>query len=993
MRIFKKLTSIVLIVAFVFSLMPLAVFAEEKTDVATDETTTQPTSIFADVDENTQYKDAIEELYNKKIVDGYLDENGVRTFKPDATITRGEFAKLLAVSLPSKITLDMNVKSSGFSDIDSDASVAWTIPYVKAAFNASVVNGYEDGSFRAKNPVTYAEAVKMVVCAMGYADKVEITDPWYTGYITISDQLKIRMYAMGNGDFNAPASRGLVAQLISNMASSKYIIGTVVPGINDNTAGNGNGSNVIDPSDEEEIDEVSGMMIGAFDETLTGDTLDLSRTQVMIDDEVYEIGTSKTIDEMKELVGYTVDVEYENVRSKRVIKKISKGDALDIKIEDTDIIDVDSLTLIYEDDSKERKIKFTTNTYIFYNGSATGTLTSNEIEDLLLGIENGYVEIIDNDSNKTADVARIYNYETFFVGAKDSSSNTVTDMYTGEKIVLGEAGEDESENVEIQLCDNSGKLSKAYFSTISKNSVLSVARPYVETPDSVTKVIISKRTVKGDVTRKGEDYYTIAGKQYKYTSYYEQLVSINPDKKINAGDTGTYYLDYTGKIVSTALSDTLRYGYIVDAETEDTSSAEPIIRMVTSTSNKITDFTLKDRVSVNGESMTKKKVIEFLEESASAINDGSGKYDAGYADAATYSQPIIFETTSSTGTVISSIKTVAPIGEDDSNALEYDLGKTLDGEKLTFYTSGYTFKDSSNTRRFSMTFASTSDYRAKIFVVPTDRSEEDEYEVYTSASYFKNGYKYVVDAFNVDPTNRYGNIIVVYGGSQVKIDGSNKACIITNIGSEYDEKTMETYKTLSYMEVGVKDPQVNTVIVEDASLLTGLTNGDIIKIATKNDLGKEATLIEKVFVNDKLYEPFDENLDQDVSTDYTFVEKYGTDSDYFNAIVGRVYYSDETAIQLIKCYDIPYEEDDPEVNEIYESAVPYTVSGTATYVMVVDSSKLTTVDDVGNNEGIKYYLYNSVTPNAITANGLGLEDFVYIQRSGTGRITGIVIYR
>ncbi len=991
MKMLKKLTSLVLVVAFMFTMIPLSAIAEGETESTPTEATSS-TSIFADVNNETRYKDAIEDLYNRKIVDGYLDENGVRTFKPEATITRGEFAKLLAVALPSKITLNMTEKSSGFADIDTDPSVAWTIPYVKAAVNASVVNGYPDGTFKAQNTVTYAEAVKMVVCAMGYANKVEQTDPWYTGYITIADQLKVRSNANGNGDYNAQASRGLVAQLIINMVTSNHIIANVVPGINDNTAGNNGMGNFIDPDEDEESEEETGLMIAAFDYSLTGDVDELSRTQVLIDDVVYEIGTSKTIDEMKELVGYEVEFEYVQIRSNKTILSISKMDVSEFEILKEDIIYSDSTALQYEEDAKEKKIKFTDDTYYFYNNEPTGDLSSAEIEEIL-DIENGYIRIIDNGSNKTADVVYIHNYKTFFVGGKDSSSNTVTDMYTGERIILGDPEEEESDKFVFYLCDNAGKLSKSSFNTITKNSVLSIAQPYIVTDDSVTEVIISKRTVRGDVTKKGDDYYTITSnsKDTKYytTLYYEELVVSNPDKEIKVGSAGTYYLDYKGKIVSTAISDTLRYGYIVDVVTDD--GTDPIIRMITSTNKNITEFTLNKNVTINGErGNSRKKVVEHLENSAEVINDGSGKYEAGYADSATYSQPIIFETTSSTGTVISSIKTVTEDNADGS--LEYDLGRTTDGEKLTYYTSGYSFKNSSNERVFSMTFSSSSDYKAKIFVVPADRSDEDEYGVYTTNSYFKNGTQYVVDAFNVDPTNRYGNIIVVYGGAPTKIDGYNKACIVTNITPELNEDN-EKVKRLYYMELGTKDPEVKNVLVEDVSLISGIKNGDIIKFATKNDAGLELVLVERVFVNEEIYEAFDEDLEQDTSDDYTFIEKYGTDTDYFNALVGRVFSSDETTLQLIKGYEIDYEEDDPEIDEVYDSADPYTVSGTATYVMVVNSKKINNVDDEGNNEGIKYYLYNAVTLSSITSNGLGIEDFVYAQRNGTGRITGLVIYR
>ena len=79
----KRLTALVTIVVFMFSMFAFNAYAD---------------STFTDVTSDTQYADAIEKLYKDGIVDGYLAEDGTRSFKPLDTITRGEFAKLLVVA-------------------------------------------------------------------------------------------------------------------------------------------------------------------------------------------------------------------------------------------------------------------------------------------------------------------------------------------------------------------------------------------------------------------------------------------------------------------------------------------------------------------------------------------------------------------------------------------------------------------------------------------------------------------------------------------------------------------------------------------------------------------------------------------------------------------------------------------------------------------------------------------------------------------------------
>lgn len=1008
-----RLTAFVMIIMFAFSMLSFTGFADDTTaDVSStaqdntksdDKDTAQTgdtaksdasSQIFADVDASTRYRDAIEQLYNKKIIDGYLDENGVRTFKPDATITRGEFSKLLAVAMPNVMTLDMNVKECGFSDVDSDPTVAWTIPYVKAAVNASIVNGYEDKTFRASNPVSYAEAIKMIVCAMGYANKVTATDPWYTGYITLADQLKVTLNAAGNGVYDAPASRGIVAQLISNMVTSDNVIPTLPSTNPGGNTGGGHFSFDDGSKKNDDKDETYGFMSAAFDLSVASGETGLSRTQVKIDGNVYEIGTY-TIDQMKEFVGFNVDISYNIERNKNIITKITKGDYTEYKITADDFEEMDGLTLKYveNDGDKIKSLKFSTDSYLIYNGEPTGKLSQTEMIKLLT-ISDGYITVIDNDSNRTADVAYIYNYETYFVGAVDQSSFTVTDMYakdskgTKKSVVLDE---DKNENITFKLLNSSGSYVAAAFGTITKNSVISVAKPYKEDDDEAKiEVIISKKTVKGSVTARGTDYATIDSKKYTLSNYYTKNGSEMTPSDISAGDTATFYLDYDNNIVAVYATDMKKYGYIANVEIEDGASADTaIIKMITTSNKKIASYTLKDTVTVNGERVKKKEVPALLKASADVINTGSGKEAAGLADNAYYAQPVIFETNSANSTIITSLKTVANGTESDaSKALEYSLGKTDGAQKVRFKSNVF-YKGTTNTALFKFTSSTSSDYKGNIFVVPTDRlDDEDEYQVYTTAtSYFKNDNDYYAEAFNVEDSTKYGNIIVVYGSAPSKIDGYYKANLITDITSELDEEE-EVVNVIHYIELSAaqtdKNPTSKTVIVKDKSLINSIKKGDIIKFATKNSAGKEITLIEKVFVGGELYTPFNGGDTQDVSSEYVINEKYNSDTDYFNAMVGRVYDKTETDVQLILGYDIT----DPNM-DFASAAKMYNVSASGTHVIVVDRSKLSS----NKNDAITYYKYQDVGLNSILANNLGSEDFVYAQRSGTGRLTGIVIYK
>lgn len=164
-----------------------------------------------------QYGEAISTLVSEGIINGYTEADGTSTFKPENTITRAEFAKLLTMSAAKGVTF--TATTDKFPDVPADH---WANTYITAAIGTGAINGYEDGTFRPDNPVSYGEAIKMIVCNMGYSKLVTPTEPWYQGYINIASTIGLTKGASSNGDSAAP--RGLVAQLIYNIRNTKKIV-------------------------------------------------------------------------------------------------------------------------------------------------------------------------------------------------------------------------------------------------------------------------------------------------------------------------------------------------------------------------------------------------------------------------------------------------------------------------------------------------------------------------------------------------------------------------------------------------------------------------------------------------------------------------------------------------------------------------------------------------------------------------------------------------
>ncbi len=171
---------------------------------------------FSDVTESHDRYTAINLLSDMDIINGFPDG----TFKPDESVTRAQMAALISrmFNLGS-----VAVAQKPFTDVEVDY---WAAPNIVAAKNRGIINGIGDGTFAPEASVTYEQAVKMIVCALNYGAVAEQMGGYPGGYITQAGKLNILKNA--SATHNAPASRGVIAQLLYNSLE----VDMLVPQIN-----------------------------------------------------------------------------------------------------------------------------------------------------------------------------------------------------------------------------------------------------------------------------------------------------------------------------------------------------------------------------------------------------------------------------------------------------------------------------------------------------------------------------------------------------------------------------------------------------------------------------------------------------------------------------------------------------------------------------------------------------------------------------------------
>jgi len=156
----------------------------------------------------TVYEKAVNRLALLEILEGYPDG----TFKPDNTITRAEFA---AVAVRAKGLKDAAIASEGLATGFTDVPAShWASGYINIATKLGLVNGMGDGTYAPEAPITYEQAVTLIVRTLGYEPSAQTKGGYPYGYLIVANEIELLDGVKGVQ--GAPAPRGIVAQITDN---------------------------------------------------------------------------------------------------------------------------------------------------------------------------------------------------------------------------------------------------------------------------------------------------------------------------------------------------------------------------------------------------------------------------------------------------------------------------------------------------------------------------------------------------------------------------------------------------------------------------------------------------------------------------------------------------------------------------------------------------------------------------------------------------------
>lgn len=867
---------------------------------------------FSDVDDTNSYKKAITTLTKLSVIDGYDDG----TFKPNGEITRAEFTKLIVFLLGYQ---NLTYTSYSFDDVDSSH---WARNYIQTAYNLGIIAGFEDNTFRPDTPVTYEQALKMVVCTLGYEPHAQNLGTWPEGYIKQASQLSLNKN-VSDVTYSSGAPRGVIAQVLYNALDIEMY---------ENNGYEWTKTEKTLLNDYLKAKKLKGTLVGVEDITTEECSYNLSEEQMDIktsagEEVLINYSSDMKKSDLTKYLGHTITIYYSQPTANDEKTLIIIDDETTKNSELTLTYDkINSLsgnTLKYFDESarqKTLKLKETDLT-VKYNGknvaaSDTVTLTNpntkeeesfsrQEALEKWLNSDTDYsiygsVILTDNANDGIVDMIQIYNYETIVAHTTPSTSDyRVTDkLVSGNYIVLD-------------------PQSAEYTYTIEKNGteipVTSIAANdtvlYAKSLDgSMYSLLVSNKTVKGTITsiNSAANQMTISGNTYDIGSKCASYIRDKDGKELKAGVSGTFYIDALGTAVFGTLEQTTAapYAYIADAfiDYDEGGKAYMTVYAPGTSASSAASYVIKDRVKFNGSTTDAETAIDKLKNSAAFAGDESEFADKIYGSGKTpattpYSQPARVTIKNN------EITEIVVLTSDELQSQNDDKEQIVKCKDIAQYTySSNSFSQSGKTA-FSVNSSTT------VLYVPADRKEKKKYAKKTVSSAFTTGDAYYVEAYDIN-SSKIAGLVILYGndGTLTNIkkdtDFSIVASLPESIYNEEKDETVEKFDVFAgasntvkswttYDDKEFSDVQVGDVIqfaYDSDNLIQGRVNN--IRFSDIEDVLDGKTNNDQKFNWREELTPSESNNYQQYKFDYRF-KRAGTDDDeiYTSSALGTVPYS------------------------------------------------------------------------------------------------------
>lgn len=789
---------------------------------------------FTDVSSDAKVYTAVSVLSKLGVINGYEDGS----FKPENNVTRAEFTAMLLRTRGLGSLGSTDLENPPFPDV-STSDVSWAIGNIRTAREMGIINGYEDGTFRPNDNVLYEEAVKMIVCALGYENFGTPGSEWYSKYIMQANSLGF--LANSGGVVGTPATRATIAQMLYNCLE-------------------------VDLAEDNEVTEKTilendlklvkktGYIASNAETSLTAPDTNLKADEIEINapsdnSNAYTTLTYKVdnASEYKDMLGAQITFYYSEDRATDtrtvIMATVKNSESVTIKAENLETSQCNSNTIAYYKDdnaSNTTTVRISDDSIVVYNGKLYGNNESNSSFADYYNAESdpiptiGSIKLLDRDGDRSYDIVFIEKYEAYYVSSVTSSNYTIVDNLlagAGRKEVLNP----DTPAYEMSFVDDSGK--DTTFSSIKTGSVVCVKTSNAANGGTVNKVaVVTNKSVSGTVkgVSAGKSV-KINGTDYKYSEQAPWVLKTYTGsdalKEPEMSETGKYYLDMDGNIIAydkTEVSSNQQYGYIMKANYKSGAIEDDqlVLNIITQSGSK-TKYSAYKKTKVNGKTYDDlQAILDALEETAKP--DPDNDYDSNDIKNDKYSQLIKFSTTTNKGeTVLDEIYTV-------TDATKISSGQDVTSDTLTYYT-GVTGSESatynSSNKQLKGTSKTLNIGSSIIFSIPEDRGDTDAYRK-MAATGLSHNKKYNAEFYDLTTTNS-AKVVLIYNGADKSGDvtPTSPVVVVTDIERANNESDGEMYQITGFNGSSAVTYWCSP---DSESVWDTVRKGDVVRLGTDN---------------------------------------------------------------------------------------------------------------------------------------------------------------
>ncbi len=818
---------------------------------------------YPDVDADADYATAVEVLSALKVLQG--DDQG--NFNPDANITRAEFAAVVCRALGLENSANGAKGATAFADVAADH---WATGYINLANQMGIINGMGDGTFAPEANVTFEQAVKMLVCSLGFEYMAQTKGGYPTGYLVVANQYGITDGVKATA--SEAASRSVVAELTYNALDcptmEQYSYGTEEEWLVYDGLGTGVTSELKTIlSGKLDVAKLSGVITSNEKVAINSDvkaekgeikflvTEDV-KTKFEEDFDKYDSLKAKVADSNADaLVGNKVDL-YITETSRNVWEVIAAipedGKNIVTTFASSDVNAKSNANIIYYDEEGKNsptKLEVASDAYLVINNEykltydivgedeegeeeiieeAEMTIATfiNRLENDLLG---GRVKAIDWDNDYEYDVVFLDAYKHAIVKNVNASSGMIrTENYGNIDLKF------DDEDVIVTINDVNGNA--VAVEDIAAGDVLAIICDTAAFSDfevlDITVIPNASATVTGtidEINIDDREDLAVTDKVYVDGVAYGLSVLDGDSRimnfaKIDANSVGTFYLTLDGKIIGfdgdkVANGD---YAFILDSgiTTSGIGAGDLQLKVLTA-KGEIATYTVANNVTIpnNGDEDV------FSIKVADPDGDDTIGEDSFPADAfddtvwADYNSDNVRATLEALGTPDASDLTerFVKIKLNSANKItrieipgideDFDINDDYDDE-----ADPAEYKSKGN--KIGNAVLADS---AVIFVLDSDE-DYTESTVKTAAEAFVNENKYAGYMYSGNETGSYEAALITYSGA--KIPAEDGVAIVTSV-TTISTADGDDAKKVRFIQNGSEDEKVITIVEGKATDLTG----------------------------------------------------------------------------------------------------------------------------------------------------------------------------